>query len=312
MTKRKSRTARQRVPTAGRAASTRAPLLLAGVAALAAAILVGVSVYVLQRDETALPITADDPGLVHIHGLGVNPKDGALFIATHTGLYRVRDGSPRPERVGTSQQDTMGFTVVGPDHFLGSGHPDVATAREKGWPPLLGLIESRDGGRSWDSISLLGQADFHVLRSAGERIYGFDVTNGRLLASSDGGRTWAERTLPGALVDLVARPGRPGTLIASGEGGLALSTDDGRSWRPLAARVGFLAWPHAGRLFLVGADGAVLMSGDGGRRWTLRGNVGGEPAAFAAAGDDLYVALHGGTVKQSRDGGRTWRVRATP
>src|SRR5687768_7073255 len=30
-----------------------------------------------------------DPGPVHVHGLGVNPKDGALFVATHTGLFRA-------------------------------------------------------------------------------------------------------------------------------------------------------------------------------------------------------------------------------
>jgi hypothetical protein len=37
-------------------------------------------------------------------------------------------------------------------------------------PPNLGLIESRDGGETWKNVSLLGQADFHVLESAGRRI----------------------------------------------------------------------------------------------------------------------------------------------
>jgi hypothetical protein len=52
----------------------------------------------------------------------------------------------------------MGFTVLGSGRFLGSGHPDLREAREKGLPPLLGLIESQDGGRSWVPISLLGEA----------------------------------------------------------------------------------------------------------------------------------------------------------
>ena len=43
---------------------------------------------------------------------GVNPADGALFIATHTGLYRVEEGERKAERVGERYQDTMGFTLV--------------------------------------------------------------------------------------------------------------------------------------------------------------------------------------------------------
>jgi hypothetical protein len=44
-----------------------------------------------------------------------------------------------------------GFTVVGPNRFLGWGHPDLKEAREKHLPSLLGLIESTDSGESWQS-----------------------------------------------------------------------------------------------------------------------------------------------------------------
>jgi hypothetical protein len=64
----------------------------------------------------------EDPGVVHVHGLGINPRDGALFAATHTGLFVIGDGTAA--RVTERFQDTMGFTVVGPEYFLGSGHPD--------------------------------------------------------------------------------------------------------------------------------------------------------------------------------------------
>jgi hypothetical protein len=106
-------------------------------------------------------IASEDDGPAHVHGLGINPRDGALLIATHGGLYRVAAGEQEAERVGESRQDTMGFTIVGPDHFLGSGHPD-AKGFQAGDPPLLGLIESRDGGQTWRPISLRGEADFHV------------------------------------------------------------------------------------------------------------------------------------------------------
>jgi hypothetical protein len=63
----------------------------------------------------------EDHGLVHVHGLGINPRDGALHAATHTGLVVVRDGGA--SRVADRFQDTMGFTVVGPDHFIGLFSP---------------------------------------------------------------------------------------------------------------------------------------------------------------------------------------------
>ena len=68
--------------------------------------------------------TIEDPGPIHVHGLGINPKDGALFVATHTGLFRAPQGEQTAKRVADRYQDTMGFTVVGRDRFLGSGHPD--------------------------------------------------------------------------------------------------------------------------------------------------------------------------------------------
>jgi hypothetical protein len=307
--KKRSRRHERRAPQPSR--STRGkPIAFAIVAVLALIPLL--AVLIARGDgDGGIALVGDDPGPIHVHGLGVNPSDGALFVATHTGLYRVERGEPQPERIGEGQQDTMGFTVAGADHFLGSGHPDVPTAREKGWPPQLGLIESRDAGRTWHSVSLLGEADFHILRSVGERVYGFDVTSTRLLASGDSGKTWQERTLPALLVDLVAHPADAGRLIASTPEGLALSSDDGRSWTALADVAGLLAWPAPERLYLVRGDGAVFASDDG-RAWTRRGSVDGEPAAFMVDDDALFVALHDGTIERSQDGGRSWRVYSTP
>src|SRR5690606_34808611 len=65
------------------------------------------------------PNAAEDTALGHVHGLGVDPGDGTLYVASHFGGFRVgEDGTP--ERVADRWQDTMGFAVVGPGHFLGS------------------------------------------------------------------------------------------------------------------------------------------------------------------------------------------------
>ncbi|MDA0185377.1 glycoside hydrolase [Solirubrobacter phytolaccae] len=263
----------------------------------------------------APPAASTDPGPVHVHGLGVNPSDGAVLIATHTGLFRAGADEDRARRVGESAQDTMGFAIVGPDHFLGSGHPDPA---DTDLPPYLGLIESRDAGRTWRPLSLHGDVDFHLLESGDERVYGygsdFATREPRFLTSKDGGKTWTRLTAPEPLISLALAPGDGRELIASGQRGLHRSSDGGRTWASIDAPApGHLAWTDE-RVVLADLDGQVWHGADADRgRWRPAGHVGGEPAAFDhGAPGELLAALHDGTVKQSRDAGRTWTVRSQP
>jgi hypothetical protein len=282
---------------------------IAAVLAAAALAAIVVAATAGLGGRTAGP-SSSTAGLEHIHGLGVNPADGSLLIATHTGLFRAPAGTSKPIRIGTSQQDVMGFSVVGPDRFLGSGHPGP----DQNLPPLLGLIESRDGGRSWKSISLMGQADFHVLRSAGNRVYGFNSAAGALMTSANGGRTWADLRPPGPVIDLAIDPRDPSHAVASTDQALVTSADAGRTWRTLQPGVvGLLTWPTASQVYWIDAQGTVHQSSNAGRTWhQTGGSIGGQPAAFASHQTDLYAALVDGTVKQSADSGRSWTVRATP
>lgn len=259
------------------------------------------------------PGAQSDPGPVHVHGLGVNPADGALFVATHTGLFRAGRDERVARRVGGRYQDTMGFAVVGPDRFLGSGHPDL---REK-LPPFLGLIESRDAGRSWRAVSLQGSVDFHVLEVSGRRVYGYGsdwkTRRPRFLTSADGGRRWQRLDPPQPLVSLAISPTQPRTLIAAGRRRLFASRDGGRSWaREDAPTAGLLVWNAKG-LFLAGTEGRIWRKTGGAATWEAAGAVGGRPAAFERGrAAELLVALHDGTIKRSVDNGRSWTVRAAP
>ena len=251
-----------------------------------------------------------DPGPIHVHGLGINPKDGALFVATHTGLFRAAEGQDKPERVGDRFQDTMGFTIVGPDTFLGSGHPDG----RDGLPPFLGLIRSEDGGRSWQPVSLLGERDFHVLEASGRRVYGFGsdfrTRQPGFLVSDDNGETWERREVPEPLISLAISPRDARRIVASGRAALYVSEDAGRRWLPHPGPPGLLAWGD--ELNVVDANGAVHAAADAGQRPRPVGHIEGKPAALESGpAGELYAALHDGTIKRSDDGGRTWSVRAT-
>lgn len=248
---------------------------------------------------------ADDLGVGHIHGLGLNPTDGELYAGGHHGVFRIsEDGA---SRMGDLIQDTMGFTVAGADRFLGSGHPDLRndTILDDGDPPLLGLIESVDNGRTWEGVSLQGEVDFHALQAAHGRIYGADATNGRFLVSEDG-RQWETRADIG-LVSLAVSPEDPDVIIATTPAELVRSTDGGRSWRadPSWPPLAFLSWDPMMGAWGATADGNLHHSGDGGISWSFEGSAGTQPSALLAAEGALYVAASEAVV-ESRDGGTTW------
>ena len=259
---------------------------------------------------TGVPLEAQDPGPVHVHGLGYDAEQEILYIATHTGLFELLPDAEKARRIGDSYQDTMGFTLVSSDVFLGSGHPDLRASL----PSQLGLIKSTDRGRSWDSVSLLGESDFHVLRAQGKNVYGFDTRSERLLASTNAGRSWRRLVPPEALLDLAIHPTNPRHLLASGGSVLYESPDGGRTWKAVAnGLAGHLAWPGSGRAYLADLGGSFLTASTPSGPWRPRGAIGSPVAALLAVdARTLFAALHDGTIVRSADGGATWKVRAAP
>lgn len=276
--------------------------LIAAVVAIAVLAAV-VAVVVFAGREGAGPSTAADGPveLAHVHGLGVDPASGDLYAGTHYGLIRLPERG-EPTRVGGLVQDFMGFTVVGPGHFLASGHP----GEDQDGPSNLGLIESTDGGRSWQTLSLAGEADFHALEAKHGLVYGYHA--GQLMVSADK-RTWDTRARI-AMADLAVSPDDPQTVLATTRQGLARSTDGGRSFRVVdgAPLLALVTWPDTGRVVGVDPDGTVQVSTDGGTTWQQRGSAGGAPEALAASGQEVYVAL-AGRIVESGDGGHTFRNR---
>lgn len=288
--------------------------LLLGI--VAAAIVVGASAgWLTSRDgEAASQAVVDDPGVVHVHGLGINPADGALYAATHTGLFRL-DADRGVERIADRYQDTMGFTVAGPDRFLASGHPDLRDEelRVEGKPPLLGLIESTDAGRTWQIRSLLGDADLHTIAAIDDLLVAYDSTNERVLASKDRGRSWETRSEIG-LVDLGVDPANPDRMTAiTLDGGMQTSRDGGRTWTPNpAAPAGLVVmrWGETG-LWAGAEDGTLYRAATTGGRWDEVRRFDGTVEAVL---DDrgVYVAAEGSGIWTSPDGGRTWRQLYQP
>ena len=257
------------------------------------------------------PQSQADIGFEHVHGLGVDPADGMLYAATHFGLFRVPEEGDAT-RVADRYQDTMGFTVAGPREFLGSGHPDFQ--KDPDLPTRLGLIRSEDAGETWNIVSLGGEADFHVLRAAHDSIYAWDAGTGRVMVSTDGGRTWDTRSTLG-LRDMVVHPDDPAVLLATTGQGLLRSEDGGRTWAavPGTPTIAVLGWAAVTSMYGITPDGVVHRSTDGGSRWTEQGSVQGEPEALYVDDRDgretIYVGISPATILVSTDGGTSFTTR---
>jgi photosystem II stability/assembly factor-like uncharacterized protein len=133
-------------------------------------------------------------------------------------------------------------------------------------------LASEDGGRSWRAVEVDPGEDFHlnaVAVSADGRVY-IAGESGRVYRSDDGGESWHVLPFPyhGSLFGV--RPLHASVVLAFGlRGHLFRSEDAGMHWRRIdtatAATLTAAATMPGGGVVLVGHEGAVLVSFDGGR-----------------------------------------------
>lgn len=257
-------------------------------------------------DDTGTASTRDVAELVHVHDVLVPPGDGEVLLATHTGLYALRDGDLVP--VGERFDDLMAATVEPDGTLIASGHPDLRSDafRVDGKPPLLGLVES-DDGVDWTVRSLLGDADFHALVVRDDLIIGADSTSERVLVSSDGGVEWSERTGTAQLLDLVLDPSNVNRMVGIElERGLVVSADGGETWTDLhGPALVDLAWTDSA---LVGLDdqGELWRAPSDTLSWAPVGTAPEGAEALGVDGQSVYAFVAPDQLVVSTDDGETW------
>lgn len=171
------------------------------------------------------------------------------------------------------------------------------------------MIESRDGGETWQPLSLLGGADFHALVAAHGKVYGFDATSGRFMVSGDT-RTWETRSTL-QIFSFAVDPTNAEHVIATTADGVAESRDGGRSWSlSEAPQLIVGSWDDASDLWGAGQDGTVYRRGVKGE-WDETGSVPGEPQAFLARDGRVYAAAadpDGVTGIYASTDGSAWKL----
>ncbi len=188
----------------------------------------------------ACPSFGTEPLLVHVHGLFFSRDGKSLFVPSHTGLAVFRGGAW--SEANGPIHDFAGFSMSEKAMYA-SGHPPPGSSL----PDPLGLVKSTDGGETWLSLSLGGEADFHLI-AAGYRSGAVYVLSSRpnkampnpgLHVTRDEGRTWiraAARGLEGEIFGVSAHPQEAGTIAIATSAGLYLARDGGESFRRIDGR----------------------------------------------------------------------------
>lgn len=216
----------------------------------------------------------------HVHAIAKDPGTGRLLLAAHGGLFA--QGRASFERVGPAL-DLMGFAVVGASHYYASGHPRPGVDL----PDPMGLIESVDGGRTWDVRSRGGTSDFHSMTAAGNGMIGFDGT----LRRTDDGTLWDDVTSGPEPISLTGRAGDR-RVVASSQDAVLTSGDSGRTWtRVEGSPAPALVSRADNAVIAVTADGRVHMAEASGTAWkqtdlTVKG-----PHALLASGGTAQLEI---------------------
>ncbi|MDQ3937090.1 MAG: YCF48-related protein [Chloroflexota bacterium] len=175
-----------------------------------------------------------------------------------------------------------------------------------------GLLESRDGGRTWQQTALRGVDAMNVSSPSDGffQIAGHDV----YIETTDGGRTWADvpNDLPGLdLHAFAADPGDDSHAWTYSVGfGLFETTDRGRTWqlRQPGSWGALTAFDEDATTVLVAlGPSGLARSEDGGRTWAGLTRPPGQLTSLAASnnGAVLYAGTSEG-LSRSTDRGRTW------
>lgn len=270
---------------------------------------------------TATPSeSAASDAFQHVHGVGVDPQTGSIFVATHGGVFEIPDADPESTISLTSltgpiagrAQDTMGFTMAD-GRMWGSGHPDPAELDTS--PTNLGLIASDDAAKTWQSLSLSGEVDFHdiaVTRAGGGdvTVFGYSSSTGTVSVSADAGLTWSTGATIAAR-DLTATD--QGEVFATTADGVVVSTDRAATFTVMTAAPALYLIDALPGGELVGVDtGGVVWTRDASLTWVRTGSTPGEVEAltYAALPRPLLVVAGERSVSSSTDSGATWSTRA--
>jgi photosystem II stability/assembly factor-like uncharacterized protein len=235
-----------------------------------------------------------------VHSLAfVGDDPNHLLFGHHGGLSESRDGgrtwSPLP-----TTSDAMAMQPADDGSIVIAGHEVFIASRDAGqsWAPIAADLPSLDiHGFTRDPADPA-------------RMWAYLATGG-LWESVDFGAGWTQVREDNVLFPLAVRGEDATRLLGVDASGLVASDDGGRTWAPLATPPAYpitgLAASRDGTVLYAGSLDALFRSDDRGRTWTMTSYVG-AALAIATLADGATVAVVNRDTEffRSADGGRSW------
>ena len=258
--------------------------------------------------------------LDHIHGMSYSADGNKLFFASHDGLRIYAQGQwiqPAGEK-----HDYMGFSMVS-DGFYSSGHPAPGSSKKN----PFGIVKSVDEGRSFESLALYGEVDFHGM-SVGYESHAIYVFNPEansamksigLHYSVDEANSWTQSAmigLEGKPMALAVHPTEKAIVAVGTDQGVFVSEDFGQQFKKItpAMQVSALHFNVGGKLLAAGMENQAVLT-----RMDLDGNhaekfripsMTQDAIAFIAQNplneSELTIMTFGNDAYYSSDNGDTW------
>ena len=256
----------------------------------------------------------------HLHGLSIDPENPTqIFLATHSGLFRVDLNRMQTTPIGAARDDFMGFStdLARPGRMFASGH-------DAGMTKNLGIIGSDDGGTTWVSLSagVDGPVDFHQMElSRADPAWLYGVFGGNVQQSRDNGLNWQViGAAPEGLIDIATSARDSGQLYAATRSGLLQSADAGASWtmlRPSQQPVSFVDVGSDGSIYAFVLGEGLISSDDGGLAWTAVNNGFGDGYILNFSRDPknldrMFATTGKNEIVVSSNGGKDWTLVARP
>ncbi|MEP7106977.1 MAG: hypothetical protein ABI760_03330 [Ferruginibacter sp.] len=262
--------------------------------------------------------------------IGVSPGNPGICYATDFGrTVKTQDGGNTWEQVYTRKKQDAGWTSRGLE--VTTGYMVISNPFDKRNVFIcntdIGLMESKDGGASWESATKNNGIPRNWQNSTYWLAFDPEIK----------GKAWA------AMSDVHDLP-RPKMFRKKGikgyKGGVVVTEDGGKSWMPVSGDIGEAAITHllidpsgnknARTLYACAFGKGVYKSVDGGKTWNQKnkGISGTEPFAWRITrsekegtlflvitrrSDDGSIGNSGdGALYRSDDGAESWKPVALP